>query len=721
VGRIPLEGDSLMPVVPSPSVPSVAPTANTGVGYQSTSASPDAFGAQVGVATQRLGAQVEQTSDVLAKHAMKMQDDVNASIAKDLFLQGDVEVGKLTVDYNSLQGLDRVNAYDQYVKDIEGVRNRLKAEAPNGAVARQFDQDFARRVGYSIVDGARGAATENKKYQNQTNAAVRANTMSHIAANAQDDLRFNNELKIGLETFQRDDEYRGASPEVREQRDRAYTTEAWATRLQSIAKTDPIRARELLKENGGKLDGGKVLQLKDVINQQIINVDTRVSSDKIIQSGALVPPDLREAVKRFEGYSDKPYSDFKQTSSGYGTKAQPGDENIPPEQRRAVFEQRLDNELARAANIVDQFAPGLPAGTRKALISLTYNAGSAWTSAGLGQSIRAGDTEKAREIFQQYNRAGGEMNDALVARRAQEAAWWGGEARETDPVNQLTEAMNAAKERAIQVFPDDPANQARYLDSLQSRIRADQSVMQSAARQMQLDQRNAVQKELVNDQSVTSYDRLSPAAKQAYDLSPPSQQDVFNRQMRKNATADVPLTADRQNLYDKLRGMATTSPDTFMGVNVTELDLPRPQKSKLAELQVNRQALVEKGIRSQGIMKDSQALLNDAGIRPSTSDTTMNQNFMKFKGVLDQQVEAFMSENKRAPTPKEGREMVTQLTREIVTSEGWLWNSRVRGFEAIADKTPIEPPSGVDFATHYATIPRGATYRAPDGQLKVKR
>jgi GH24 family phage-related lysozyme (muramidase) len=163
-----------------------------------------------------------------------------------------------------------------------------------------------------------------------------------------------------------------------------------------MAKNEPLRARELLKQHKGELEGGKALQLEDTINQQIINVQTRVDSDNIIQSGALVPKDLKEAVKKFEGYSEKPYSDYKQTSSGYGTKAQPGDENIPPEQRKAVYEARLDSELARAANIVDQFAPGLPDGTRKALISLTYNAGSAWTSAGLGQAIKPGTRPKLR-------------------------------------------------------------------------------------------------------------------------------------------------------------------------------------------------------------------------------------------------------------------------------------------------------------------------------------
>lgn len=705
-----------MPVVPSPSVPSVAPSANTGVSYQSTSASPDAFGAQVGVAQQRLGAVVEQASDTMARHALKMQDDVNASIAKDMFLQGDVEVGKLTVDYNSLEGLNRVNAYPQFIKDIEGVRNRLKSEAPNGAVARQFDQDFARRVGYSIVDGARGAASANKQYQNQTNAAVRANALSHVAANAQDDVRFANEVKIGLETFQREDEYKGASPETRELRDREFVTSAWATRLQSMAKADPLRARDLLSANKNKIDGGKALQILDTINQQIINVDTRVSADKIIQSGALVEPGLKEAVKRFEGYSAKPYSDFKQTSSGYGTKAQPGDEALTPEQRKLVHEQRLDNELARAANIVDNFAPGLPAGTRKALISLTFNAGSAWTSAGLGQSIRAGDMEGARDRFLQYTKAGGVDNEGLIQRRMTEASWWGGPERETDPVNQLSEAMAAAKERAMQVFPDDPANQARYLDSLQSRIRADQSVMTTAARQMQLDQRNTVQKELVNDQSVTSYDRLSPAAKQAYDLSPPSQQDVFNRQMRKNATADVPLTAERQALYDQLYGEALTEPDKFMSRNVTELDLPRAQKSRLAGMQAEKKALVAKGQRTAGIISDSQALLNDAGIRQSATDTTMNMEFQKFKGMLDQRVEEFMNDKKRAPNPKEGRELVTELTREVVLSEGipfipFTGDVR-RAYE-------LEVRKGSE-ASDYAKIPSGALFRHPDGTVRRK-
>lgn len=133
-----------------------------------------------------------------------------------------------------------------------------------------------------------------------------------------------------------------------------------------------------------------------------------------------------DAIKGFEGYAPNASWDFKQYSSGYGTRAQPGDENIPQDQLRAVYEQRFQNEVGNAASSVDQFAPNLPAGVRAALTSLTYNAGPGWQQSGLGEAIRAGDYTKAHDIFLQYNKAGGEVNPGLVARRQKEAAWFGG-------------------------------------------------------------------------------------------------------------------------------------------------------------------------------------------------------------------------------------------------------------------------------------------------------
>src|SRR5262245_24855198 len=88
---------------------------------------------------------------------------------------------------------------------------------------------------------------------------------------------------------------------------------------------------------------------------------------------------LRDAVKRFEGYTPRASWDFKQHSIGYGTRARFPNETID----RPEAERRLDEELSKASTFVDGVNPNLPGGVRDALTSLTYNAGGGWASAGL--------------------------------------------------------------------------------------------------------------------------------------------------------------------------------------------------------------------------------------------------------------------------------------------------------------------------------------------------
>lgn len=138
----------------------------------------------------------------------------------------------------------------------------------------------------------------------------------------------------------------------------------------------------------------------------------------------LIDPQYVEAIRSTEGYAPAAQWDYKQYSSGYGTKAQPGDESIPPDQLKSVYEQRFQDEIAKAAAHVDSVNPNLPPGAKAALTSLTYNAGPGWAQSGLGDLVRNGDLEGAAARFLQYNKAGGEVDPGLVARRAREAAWF---------------------------------------------------------------------------------------------------------------------------------------------------------------------------------------------------------------------------------------------------------------------------------------------------------
>lgn len=128
------------------------------------------------------------------------------------------------------------------------------------------------------------------------------------------------------------------------------------------------------------------------------------------------------AIKGFEGYQPSASWDYSQYTNGYGTKAAYPGERID----RDTAEQRFRTEIGRASDTVDSAFPQLPAGARAALTSLTYNAGPGWINSGLGGAVRAGDWATARQHFLQYNRAGGQVLPGLANRRAQEAAWLGG-------------------------------------------------------------------------------------------------------------------------------------------------------------------------------------------------------------------------------------------------------------------------------------------------------
>lgn len=131
-------------------------------------------------------------------------------------------------------------------------------------------------------------------------------------------------------------------------------------------------------------------------------------------------PSYVDAIRQSEGFSPQAQWDYKQHSNGYGTRAQYPGEVIDKD----TAEQRYHAELAKAEAHVESVAPNAPPGVKAALTSLTYNAGPGWAQSGLGDLVRAGDWTGAAERFQQYNKAGGQVNQGLVNRRTKEAAWF---------------------------------------------------------------------------------------------------------------------------------------------------------------------------------------------------------------------------------------------------------------------------------------------------------
>lgn len=166
-----------------------------------------------------------------------------------------------------------------------------------------------------------------------------------------------------------------------------------------------------------------------------------------------------EAIKSFEGFTPKAQWDYAQLSNGYGTKALYAGETILPEEA----ERRFAAEIAAARSIVEKHAAGWDEGTKAALTSLTFNAGTRWITSGLGDAVRGQDIEAVRERFLQYTKAGGEVLPGLVRRRLAELDWIGSGAAPAGmgpSIATTSPATAAAAQTAalITPFPSSPIN-----------------------------------------------------------------------------------------------------------------------------------------------------------------------------------------------------------------------------------------------------------------------
>jgi len=154
---------------------------------------------------------------------------------------------------------------------------------------------------------------------------------------------------------------------------------------------------------------------------------TAYAASEMKASDALV-----EVLKKEEGFSEKPYWDYGQYTVGYGTRCP--DDMLEEYQENGITEEEaevlLRNYLANTENtlnkkLIDAYGLTLTQGQFDALISFTYNCGSAWisdTESVFNKAIRNGVTgSELVRVFSLWCSAGGQILPGLVRRRLCEA------------------------------------------------------------------------------------------------------------------------------------------------------------------------------------------------------------------------------------------------------------------------------------------------------------
>ena len=129
-----------------------------------------------------------------------------------------------------------------------------------------------------------------------------------------------------------------------------------------------------------------------------------------------VSPFTLDFIKKLEGYTPKPKWDYKQYSKGFGTKWEPGQ----PLGTRADHEAALAGEAGKVNSWLDQnVTVPLDDNKRAALSSFGYNLGVDDLER-LKPDINAGAWDRVAARLPSWNKAGGQVNEGLINRRAAE-------------------------------------------------------------------------------------------------------------------------------------------------------------------------------------------------------------------------------------------------------------------------------------------------------------
>ena len=142
--------------------PSATPQTGSPFNYDTSQASGNDFGAQVGSSLEKLGQVGQQATNQQLDVALQRQGILNEAMATNAETEAAAQYGAVNGEYQSMQGLEAVAALPKYVDKIRQIRQDLRATLPNVAAQRAFDQLAQRREGFALENANSHAATQTK-------------------------------------------------------------------------------------------------------------------------------------------------------------------------------------------------------------------------------------------------------------------------------------------------------------------------------------------------------------------------------------------------------------------------------------------------------------------------------------------------------------------------------------------------------------------------------
>lgn len=724
-----------MPTVPYTGVPEQQPSLDSGA--RTGAATAEAFGTPqaradqaVGQAVAGVGSEIMKASDVIANHALKMQDDLNVADANDLFIKADVAASERKAEYNKLEGRQASEGYKQYLSDLEKLREDYKKSAPNEKVARSFDQDFKRRFAYLASEAAGRAASETRRYENETGRSRIKLAHQDVAASPLNDFVFGEAEKAVTKEIEAEAQRAGWSEERKQVAMTTETSALWKSKLEGFAKRDPFAAKELFNKNREKL-GPLVEQTEESIDNAIVLGGSKIRADELYNKGVVKPRANAAQPNEFWGNPLSP--DFVKDKI-VEIKTRDG-KTVSVHKEAAEDFQAFVQELEDTGykiNSIGGYAKREKQGgpNRKGSGDISQHAyGNAIdinpASNPFDTRLRTNLPENISEIAAKHNLVWG--GNWVGDKDSMHFEWAPGKGLSaTTSEQKLAKTLESAREEAQKQFPENPAKAAAYEQNIVQGVVTRISRARAASTQYQRDLNVSVLSEVLDpSKKPTDYTQLSPGAQASLEelqKSNPMQAHRIQRLFDTNAKGDVPDTPGRTATYQRLHGLAQLQPDEFERSGWENADVTNAQRNKLFEESVKLKKTTQGKTQLLNALRVLTPELVAAGVYSDKSDKTATEKRSQFEGALDLILRQYLVENKKPMNEADVKKAGAGLLREQVYSKPY----NILGFDVPFTGTYKRPyetfsaPIAVQTEEQARALPSGSMFIL-NGERRIRK
>tara|TARA_R110000868_G_scaffold257134_1_gene514229 strand:- start:3476 stop:5698 length:2223 start_codon:yes stop_codon:yes gene_type:complete len=257
-----------------------------------SAATPDAFGAQVGEAQQRLGNQLVSTGDKLFAAAVdfqKRQDDADVDhIYSNVFSPA---FRTLYSKYYALQGKRAVDELPAYFVGMEKLQEDTLKMLPNERQKHLFNNFARRRVEMEKDAMGRRAEQQNQVYQLETFKSVLDNLSREAGDNYSNDGMFAssvNSMAVAIDQYATT---HGKSAEWARDALFESTSNATLARLNRMIIESPLEAQKLYDRDHGVIDPNKKAEVLHKIKTAVLPIELAGIADRAIS------PELNTTVR----------------------------------------------------------------------------------------------------------------------------------------------------------------------------------------------------------------------------------------------------------------------------------------------------------------------------------------------------------------------------------------------------------------------------------------